>query len=59
MNVRSCANRWAHILGKVIFTGDNEKGGNFAAFEQTDVLAGDLRKMFGKGGGAFGIVWGA
>lgn len=48
--------RWAHTLGKVVFTGEHEKGGHFAAYEQPEALAEDLRKMFGRGGGAFGVV---
>ena len=44
------------MLGKLVFTGEHEKGGHFAAFEQPEALAGDMRKMYGKGGGAFGAV---
>lgn len=36
--------------------GDHKKGGHFAAFEQPDLLANDLRKMFSIGGPAFGVV---
>ncbi|KAG6900645.1 hypothetical protein C0993_006749 [Termitomyces sp. T159_Od127] len=36
----------------------HEEGGHFAAYEKPDVLAGDLKKMFGKGGRAFGVVKG-
>ena len=39
-----------------MFTGEHDKGGHFAAFEQPEALAGDLRKMYGRGGGAFGVV---
>ena len=48
--------RWAHTIGKIVFQSRHEKGGHFAAFEQPDALAGDLRKMFGKGGPAYGVV---
>lgn len=34
----------------------HEKGGHFAAFEEPEALAGDLRKMYGKGGPAYAIV---
>jgi len=31
---------------------------HFAAFENPEELVGDLREMFGKTGGAFGVVEG-
>ncbi|TEB09975.1 epoxide hydrolase 1 [Coprinellus micaceus] len=34
----------------------DDKGGHFAAWEVPDALVGDLRKMFGKGSRAFGVV---
>jgi len=37
---------------------ENERGGHFAAWERPDVIAGDLRAMFKKGGGAYGVVKG-
>ncbi|KAG7085356.1 hypothetical protein E1B28_002922 [Marasmius oreades] len=40
----------------VIFHARHEKGGHFAAHEVPELLAGDLRKMFGKGGPAYGVV---
>ncbi|KAJ8081425.1 hypothetical protein PM082_007267 [Marasmius tenuissimus] len=36
----------------------HEKGGHFAAHEVPKLLVGDLRKMFGKGGPAYGVVEG-
>ncbi|KAJ8081389.1 hypothetical protein AAF712_009959 [Marasmius tenuissimus] len=36
----------------------HEKGGHFAAHEVPELLVGDLRKMFGKGGPAYGVVEG-
>ncbi|RPD56178.1 alpha/beta-hydrolase [Lentinus tigrinus ALCF2SS1-6] len=47
---------WSHMLGKIVFQGEHEKGGHFAAHEVPDALAGDLRKMYGKGGPAYGVV---
>ncbi|KAI0829702.1 alpha/beta-hydrolase [Trametes gibbosa] len=47
---------WAYLLGKVVFESEHEAGGHFAAFEQPEALAGDLRKMFGRGGPAYGVV---
>jgi hypothetical protein len=42
----------------VVFEGVHEHGGHFAAHEQPEALVGDLRKMFGRGGGAYGVVKG-
>ena len=39
-----------------MFQNDHAKGGHFAAYERPEDLVGDLRKMFGKGGPAFGVV---
>ena len=48
--------RWAHMIGQVVQESFHEKGGHFAAFEAPEALAGDLRKMYGKGGPAYGVV---
>ena len=50
--------RWAHMVGKVVFESEHDAGGHFAAVEQPEKLAGDLYKMFGKGGPAYGVVSG-
>jgi pimeloyl-ACP methyl ester carboxylesterase len=50
---------WAARMGKLVFIGEHDKGGHFAAFEQPEALVADLKAMFGKGGGAFGVVEGA
>ncbi|KAH9891956.1 alpha/beta-hydrolase [Cubamyces lactineus] len=47
---------WAHMIGKIVYESEHIAGGHFAAVEQPEKLAGDLRKMFGKGGPAFGVV---
>ena len=39
-----------------MFEASHDHGGHFAAHEVPEVLVGDLRKMFGIGGPAFGIV---
>ncbi|KAK7685799.1 hypothetical protein QCA50_011145 [Cerrena zonata] len=50
---------WTPYVGSpVVFEADHSAGGHFAAYEQPEALVGDLRKMFGKGGGAFGVVTG-
>jgi hypothetical protein len=45
-------------LHNAVFFGQHPYGGHLAAFEQPIELVGDLRKMFGKGGPAFGVVEG-
>lgn len=51
---------WGRTLGNVVFESDNteEGGGHFYAHEKPELLARDLKTMFGKGGGAFGAVKG-
>jgi pimeloyl-ACP methyl ester carboxylesterase len=40
----------------LIFESEHDSGGHFAAHEKPEELVGDLRKMFGKSGPAFGVV---
>ena len=40
----------------MVFDKEHDEGGHFAAYEKPELLAGDLREMFGKGGPAFGVV---
>lgn len=40
----------------LVFESWHERGGHFAAYEKPEELVQDLRKMFGKGGPAFGVV---
>jgi len=47
---------WIKTLGPVVYESENDEGGHFAAWEKPAVIAGDLQKMFGKGGPCFGIV---
>lgn len=49
---------WCRTLGDVVFESNNDIGGHFFASEKPELLARDLRTMFGKGGGAFGVVKG-
>ena len=51
-------NRWGRTLGNVVFQSTHANGGHFAAYEVPEALVGDVRKMFGKGGKAFGVVKG-
>lgn len=41
-----------------MFESDNESGGHFFASERPLLLTRDLKTMFGKGGGAYGVVKG-
>lgn len=40
----------------VVFESEHDVGGHFAAYEQPEALVDDLRRMFGKGGPAAGVV---
>ncbi|KAJ3534885.1 hypothetical protein NMY22_g6724 [Coprinellus aureogranulatus] len=42
----------------LVFESEHTSGGHFAAHEKPHLLVGDLRRMFGKGGPAFGVVSG-
>lgn len=43
-------------MGPLVYQKDHDSGGHFEAFERPDAIVDDLRTMFGKGGGAFGVV---
>ena len=43
-------------MGNVVFEADHDKGGHFAAYEVPEALVDNLRRMFGKGGAAYGVV---
>ncbi|KAJ7027772.1 Alpha/Beta hydrolase protein [Mycena alexandri] len=47
---------WVRRTGNVVFETEHEMGGHFAAHEVPELLVGDLRKMFGRGGPAYGVV---
>ncbi|KAF2199229.1 alpha/beta-hydrolase [Delitschia confertaspora ATCC 74209] len=49
---------WGQTLGPVVYESENEKGGHFAAWERPDIIAKDLKRMFGKRGPCYGIVEG-
>ncbi|KAI1102972.1 alpha/beta-hydrolase [Jackrogersella minutella] len=49
---------WVRTLGNVVFEKEHNSGGHFAAWERPDDIVNDVREMFGKGGGAFGVVKG-
>ncbi|KAH7000626.1 Alpha/Beta hydrolase protein [Ilyonectria destructans] len=47
---------WGRTLGPVVFEQSHPDGGHFAAHERPKELVDDLRRMFGKGGGAHAVV---
>jgi len=47
--------RW-YKAPNLVFQSGHSSGGHFAAHEKPEELVGDLRKMFGIGGPAFGVV---
>lgn len=49
---------WGRTMGPVVFESYNESGGHFAAWEKPELIAKDLKRMFGRQGGAYGVVKG-
>lgn len=49
---------WGRTLGPVVYESFHDKGGHFAAWERPEIIAQDLQKMLGRGGGAYGVVKG-
>ncbi|KAJ6599748.1 Alpha/Beta hydrolase protein [Mycena vulgaris] len=47
---------WVRRTGNVVFEAEHEMGGHFAAHEVPAILVDDLRKMFRRGGPAYGVV---
>jgi len=45
-------------VGNLVAYEYHEKGGHFAAHERPEDLAQDVKKMFAKGGPAYGVVSG-
>ena len=43
---------------QLVFESERDSGGHFAAHEKPEELVEDVRRMFGRGGGAFGVVTG-
>ena len=48
--------RWSVTIGNVVFESEHLRGGHFPAHEEPAALVDDLRRMFGKGGAAYGVV---
>ncbi|KAF3117352.1 hypothetical protein TWF103_007490 [Orbilia oligospora] len=49
---------WSRPMGNFVFERVHTSGGHFAAWEKPDILAGDLKDMFKKGGPVYGVVRG-
>ncbi|KAK6214553.1 hypothetical protein LQW54_004274 [Pestalotiopsis sp. IQ-011] len=49
---------WNKTLGNLVLNKVHTEGGHFAAFEKPSLLANDLREMYSKSGGAYGVVSG-
>lgn len=49
---------WARTMGNVVYEAENEHGGHFYAHEHPELLARDIKLMYGRGGGAAGVVKG-
>jgi hypothetical protein len=47
---------WGRTLGPVVFEARHDKGGHFAAYEVPELLANDVRTMFGENGGAWEVT---
>ncbi|KAK0435514.1 Alpha/Beta hydrolase protein [Armillaria borealis] len=47
---------WSRATEHIIFESEHASGGHFAAYEKPQELVHDLRKMFCKGGPAFGVI---
>ena len=48
--------RFLHAEANIVFESEHTSGGHFAAYEKPEALVDDLRRMFGKGGPAAGVV---
>ncbi|KAH9904816.1 alpha/beta-hydrolase [Xylariomycetidae sp. FL2044] len=55
-DIFSTPRSWNRRLGDVVFEAEHERGGHFPAWEKPELLAADLRVMFGPEGGAHGVV---
>lgn len=57
-DIRVYPKTWGRVAGNVVFQKEYDRGGHFAAWERPDAIIADLREMFGKNGGAYGVVKG-
>ena len=50
--------RYLRAESNIVFESEHDAGGHFAAYEKPEAITDDLRRMFGKGGPAAGVVAG-
>lgn len=58
VEISNAPKAWWGTLGPVVFSKSYDKGGHFAGWERPQDVADGLCEMFGKGGGAYGVVEG-
>jgi hypothetical protein len=58
MELVSLPKGWLSGTGRVVLVGESEKGGHFEAWEGPEGIVQHLKSMFGKEGGAYGVVEG-
>lgn len=58
VEISNAPEAWWSTLGPIAYSKSYDKGGHFAGWERPDALAEALNEMFGKGGGAAGVVEG-
>lgn len=56
--LRISPSTWYRKLGNITFDRFNDKGGHFFAYEVPDSCIRDVRDMFRRGAGAYGVVEG-
>lgn len=49
---------WHRTMGPIVHESEWDYGGHFPSWERPEAIVKDLREMFGKGGGAEGVVGG-
>ncbi|KAI1429600.1 Alpha/Beta hydrolase protein [Xylaria sp. FL1777] len=47
---------WNRALGRLVYEGEYERGGHFAAWERPDAIVADLRRMFSNNGPAYEFI---
>lgn len=57
-DIRVYPKTWNRVAGNVVFQKEYDRGGHFAAWERPDAIVSDLREMFGKNSGAYGVIKG-
>jgi hypothetical protein len=58
VEIANAPRAWWGTLGPIVYSKSFDKGGHFAGWERPEDVAKGLCEMFGKGGGAAGVVAG-